>query len=71
MNMGKQDGLGLHLLLGQIAQQTGVKRDQINNVQLKDRFSFFDIGPKYGNELVKKRDIVINDQQVRFEVAKS
>ena len=43
MNMGKQDGLGLHLLLGQIAQQTGVKRDRINNVQLKDRFSFFDI----------------------------
>ena len=71
MNMGKQDGLGLHLLLGQIATQTGVKRDNINNVQLKDRFSFFDIGPKYGNELVKKKGFTINDQPVRFEIAKS
>ena len=71
MNMGKQDGLGLHLLLGQIAQQTGVKRDRINNVQLKDRFYFFDIGPKHGNELVKKKGITINDQTVRFEIAKS
>ena len=71
MNMGKQDGLGLHLLLGQIAQQTGVKRDQINNVQLKDRFTFFDIGPKFGNELVSKKDFLINDQPVRFEIAKS
>ena len=71
MNMGKQDGLGLHLLLRQIASQTGVKRDNINNVQLKDRFSFFDIGPKYGNELVKKKGFTINDQPVRFEIAKS
>ena len=71
MNMGKQDGLGLHLLLGQIAKQAGVKRDRINNVQLKDRFAFFDIGPKYGNELVKKKGLLINDQPVRFEIAKS
>ena len=71
MNMGKQDGLGLHLLLGQIARQTGVNRDRINNVQLKDRFTFFDIGPKHGNKLVNKKDLKINDQTVRFEIAKS
>ena len=71
MNMGKQDGLGLHLLLGQISEQAGVRQDKINNVQLKDRFAFFDIEPKHGNELVKKKGLLINEKSVRFELAKS
>ena len=46
MNQGKSDGVGLHLLLGQLANQTGIKRDNVNNVELKDRFSFFDVPPR-------------------------
>ncbi len=69
MNMGKNDGLGLNLLLGKLAQQVGVKRNYINNVQLKDRFSFFDIPPQYGQRLIESKGVKINDSNVRFEIA--
>tara|TARA_B100000927_G_C16178049_1_gene354191 strand:+ start:305 stop:517 length:213 start_codon:yes stop_codon:yes gene_type:complete len=70
MNQGKGDGVGLHLLLGQLSDQLGIKKDNINNVELKDRFSFFDVPAKAGQKLVGSKGFKIQDREARFELSK-
>ena len=70
MNQGKGDGVGLHLLLGQLANQAGIKRDNVHNVELKDRFSFFDVPAKAGKKLVGLKDFKIHERETRFELSK-
>ena len=70
MNQGKGDGVGLHLLLGQLANQAGIKRDNVHNVELKDRFSFFDVPAKAGKKLVGLKGFKIHERETRFELSK-
>ena len=71
MNQGKSDGVGLHLLLGQLANQAGIKRDNVNNVELKDRFSFFDVPSKAGKKkLVGFKGFKLHEKEARFELSK-
>ena len=68
MNQGKGDGVGLHLLLGQLANQAGIKRDNVHNVELKDRFSFFDVPARAGKNLLAQ-GFKIHERETRFELS--
>ncbi len=67
LNMGKIDGLNLRSLLDDLSQQTGLRKKEIQNVDLRPRFSFLEIPKKLGKKVLSTRNLRINNKTVRFE----
>jgi ATP-dependent RNA helicase DeaD len=70
VNIGVKDGIKLQCLLGDLSKATGLKKRQIQNVQLKDRFSFLEIPMDYKDSIVKSNSIKIKNKKIRFECAR-
>jgi len=67
LNMGKGDGLNLNFLLNDLARQTGLRRNQIRNVYMKDRFSFLEVPLQHADKILQRKDLMINNRKVRLE----
>lgn len=67
LNRGKDDGINLNILLDDFSKQTGIKRQQIQNVDLKGRFSFLEIPERFGDKVISNPKLKINNQKVRLE----
>ena len=73
INLGKNDGFTLKDLLGLISKVSGVRRDDINNMELHDDFSFFEVTKKkidallYTFSKVKlgKKRVVVEEAKTR------
>jgi len=67
LNVGKEDGLRLNVLLKHLARNTGINKEDIQNVDMKKRFSFFNIPKRYGKTFLQLKSLKINNRQVRME----
>ena len=69
LNMGKDDGLQLSVLLSDLSEQTGIQKQLIRNVNMKPKFSFIDIPVRFQHAVLTKKNIKISNRRVRFEVS--
>ncbi len=69
MNMGKDDGLNLKILLDDVSKEFGIPRNQIQKVDLKNRFSFFEVPSKMAENFVNNNNLVIKKRKVNFEIS--
>ncbi len=68
MNMGKDDGLNLMSLLDDLSVQSKCQKRQIQNIDMKSRFSFLEVPARYGDIFLKKK-MKVKNKSVRFEVS--
>lgn len=68
MNMGKDDGLNLMSLLDDVSKQTKCQKKHIQNVDMKSKFSFFEVPARYGDVLLTRK-MKVKNRPVRFEVS--
>ena len=66
---GKKDKIKVYTLTDLLTKKTDLTNDLIDNVELHDNFSFFDIPEKFANDLVKKT-INYKGIDIKFEIAK-
>lgn len=67
VNMGKDHGLNLRLLLNSVSVMLNVDERQIRNVDMKETFSFLEVPEHFGEALLKVEGAMINNRNVRFE----
>jgi ATP-dependent RNA helicase DeaD len=71
VNIGKDHGLNLKVLLSSIAGMVNVDERMIRNVDMKETFSFLEVPENYGDALLKVAGPMINERNVRFELTRS
>jgi len=71
VNIGREHGITLKMLLNSISGMVNVDERQIRNVDLKESFSFLEIPEKFSDTLLNFQSPVINDKRVRFELTKT
>lgn len=71
VNVGKEHGLTLDTLLGSIADKANIEKGNINNVDLKNEFSFIEIPSANQDAVLAIRDFMVGERKVRFELTKS
>ncbi len=71
VNIGREHGITLKMLLNSISGMVNVDERQIRNVDLKESFSFLEIPEKYSDSLLGLNSPMINDKRVRFELTRS
>jgi ATP-dependent RNA helicase DeaD len=71
VNIGKDHGLNLKLLLNSIAGMVNVDERMIRNVDMKETFSFLELPENFGDALLKVNGPMINERNVRFELTRS
>jgi ATP-dependent RNA helicase DeaD len=71
VNMGKDHGLNLKVLLSSISSMIEVEEKHIRNVDMKETFSFLEIPEKFSDVLLNFQGPIIADRNVRFELTKS
>jgi ATP-dependent RNA helicase DeaD len=71
VNVGREHGVTLHVLLRSIAGMVNVDERMIRNVDLKESFSFLEVPEKYSDALLRMNGPMINERKVRFELTKS
>jgi ATP-dependent RNA helicase DeaD len=67
VNIGKDDGVQFMAFIDEVARQTGLRKQQIQNVTVRGRFSFMEIPSQRCNEILEMKNIKINNRRVRFE----
>ena len=67
MNMGRDDGLNLSLLLNDISQQAGLSSNDIQKVDMKKQFSFFEVPKGCAEKLLNNKELKIDNKSVRLE----
>jgi ATP-dependent RNA helicase DeaD len=67
VNIGKDDGVQFTAFIEQVARQTGLRKQQIQNVSVRGRCSFFDIPKHRSNEVLNLKEFRINNRKVRVE----
>lgn len=70
VNIGKDDGIKFHSLLQNLSRQTGVRQDKIQNIELKNKFSFIEVPSQYSTKFINNKSITINQRRIRFEEAR-
>ena len=70
MNAGKVDGLKFNNFLDDFSKQSGIRRDNIQNVDFKENFSFLEIPKNDGNKIVGNKNFNFNNKRVHFEYSK-
>lgn len=68
LSVGKKDNIKVKHIVGAISRQTSINGDDINNIEVKNAYSFVNIPKKYQKEISKIK--VINNVYVSVEVAK-
>lgn len=71
VNIGRNDGVTLKGLLGQISTNMRIEERKIRNVSLKERFSFIEVPTHYQDQFLNSRNMFVNNREVRFEVTKN
>jgi len=71
MSMGKTDGLNLKMLLDDISQKFGLKKSDIQNVDMKTNFSFFEVPKRFRDNFLKSKNLRIKNRKVRFELSQA
>ncbi|MFI5390518.1 MAG: DbpA RNA binding domain-containing protein, partial [Bacteriovoracales bacterium] len=69
MNMGKDDGLNLKMLLDDVSKEFRIPRGQIQKVEMKNRFSFFEVPSNFGETFVNNKNLVIRKRKINFEIS--
>ncbi len=69
VNVGKKDGLHLNSLLDEVSTISGVKRQNIRNVELKERFSFIDVPKDSFEKFSGVKNHKYKGRKVHFEMA--
>lgn len=69
MNMGKDDGLNLKMLLDDVSKEFSIPRNQIQKVELKNRFSFFEVPAQLGDTFVNNKNLIIRRRKINFEIS--
>jgi hypothetical protein len=67
--MGKDDGLNLKMLLDDVSKEFRIPRGQIQKVEMKNRFSFFEVPANFGETFVNNKDLVIRRRKINFEIS--
>jgi ATP-dependent RNA helicase DeaD len=67
MNVGKNHGLRLAQFIDDFSRQSGIKKNQIQNIDLKQNFSFLEIPNNYGDKIVGKNVFNFKNKKVNFE----
>ncbi len=71
MNVGKQDGLNVKGLLDNISDNSGINKNNIQNIVLRDRFSFFNVPVNKEKQILGIKNLKIKNRSVKFEVSNS
>ncbi|RLA62668.1 MAG: ATP-dependent helicase [Epsilonproteobacteria bacterium] len=71
MSVGKTDGLTLKILLDDVSHKFGLKKSDIQNVDMKTNFSFLEVPTRFRDKLLKSKDLRIRSRKVRFEVSQA
>lgn len=69
VNVGKKDKLKVYNLTDLLTKKTDLSNKEIDNVEIHDNFSFFDIPESYRTDLINS-DIEYKNIPLKFEVAK-
>ena len=69
VNVGKKDKLKVYNLTDLLTKKTDLSNKEIDNVEIHDNFSFFDIPESYKTDLINS-DIEYKNIPLKFEVAK-
>lgn len=67
VNVGKDDGVQFMNFIDEVARQTGLRKQQIQNVSVRGRFSFMEIPTQRSKEVLDNKNIKIANRKVRFE----
>ncbi|OIQ19663.1 MAG: hypothetical protein BM556_04035 [Bacteriovorax sp. MedPE-SWde] len=67
VSAGRDDGVELNTLLGDIAKELKIDQNKIRNVQLKEKFSFLDVPAEFQDQLIAGCEIYAGKRKVRFE----
>lgn len=68
ISVGELDGMDLRGFLSYISKETGISKDNINRVDLKSSFSFFETNPENVPKILETfKDKKINDRPIRVE----
>ena len=59
----------LQKLLREVSKQSGVRERHIQNVDMKDKFSFMDLPEKAANGLIKRQGLKIANRKVNLEIS--
>ena len=68
LNMGKGHGLNLRMLLGSISRIANVEQRHIQNVLMKEDFSFINV-PRRAAEQLLNTQAEISGRKIHFEVS--
>lgn len=69
VNVGKDDGVRLPVLLDDLSKQTGIEKRKIRNVDLMHRFSFIEV-PEKDSAKFLNQNLKVGKNQIRVEVSK-
>jgi ATP-dependent RNA helicase DeaD len=70
LNAGNDDGIQMNSLLNDFSKATGIKAGDIQNVDIKNRFSFLEVPKEYGEKVINDKNLKINQRNVRLEYSK-
>lgn len=71
MSIGKMDGLNLKILLDDVSRKFGLKKAEIQNIEMKQNFSFIEVPKKFRDRFIKSKDLRIRSKKVRFELSQA
>ncbi len=71
INIGKRDKMKPMTLVDLVASKTKINKDEINNAELFDEFSFFEIPSKYVTECIGKLSGKLDGRRIIVEEAKA
>ena len=69
VNVGKRDNVKVYTLTDLLTKKTDLSNKEIDNVEIHDNFSFFDVPESFAKELVNN-PIDYKNMTLKFEVAK-
>jgi ATP-dependent RNA helicase DeaD len=69
INVGRDDGVELKGLIKDISQASGLQSRDIQNVVLKNRFSFIDVPNKSTPKFIKDVNYTVNKRKIKFEIS--
>ncbi|MEZ4743239.1 MAG: DEAD/DEAH box helicase [Bdellovibrionota bacterium] len=67
LNIGRQDGIELKALIREVAKATGLRQGQIQNVSLKQSYSFIDIPTNRCQDILHLKQTKIKNRSIRFQ----
>jgi ATP-dependent RNA helicase DeaD len=71
LNVGKMDGLNVKELIGYLCSTFRMRSSEIGRIDLKDKFTFFEIKGRFVPQLVELKGEYFGDREVSFQLAEA